>query len=177
MAKLRKQTLRLTGQVIDFFHPEQLEKPKLLSTPRSADGMAHVLREGIVNPRGRLEDEISLVGATWGPYAPAIERWEQLLGRPAPAATEPSPFKTGRFRLNARFVEWMMGLPEGWVTDIDIKRNDQLKALGNGVVPQQAYAAFENILRAYADEAELENFPRRFLCGVGQRALEDCEHE
>ena len=34
-----------------------------------------------------------------------------------------------------------MGLPEGHVTDIPISRNDQLKALGNGVVPQQAAAA------------------------------------
>jgi DNA (cytosine-5)-methyltransferase 1 len=37
----------------------------------------------------------------------------------------------------------MMGLPIGWVTDpsIGIKRNEQLKALGNGVVPQQALLA------------------------------------
>ena len=36
-----------------------------------------------------------------------------------------------------------MGLPSGHVTDpaIGISRNDQLKALGNGVVPQQAAAA------------------------------------
>ncbi|MCF3939932.1 hypothetical protein [Gordonia tangerina] len=32
----------------------------------------------------------------------------------------------------------MMGLPAGWVTGVDISRNEQLKALGNGVVPQQA---------------------------------------
>jgi DNA (cytosine-5)-methyltransferase 1 len=35
----------------------------------------------------------------------------------------------------------MMGLPAGWVTEVDIPRNAQLKALGNGVVPQQAAAA------------------------------------
>ncbi len=35
-----------------------------------------------------------------------------------------------------------MGLPVGWVTDVpDIPRNAQLKALGNGVVPQQAALA------------------------------------
>ena len=35
-----------------------------------------------------------------------------------------------------------MGLPEGWVTDVPgLSRNAQLKALGNGVVPQQALAA------------------------------------
>ncbi len=34
-----------------------------------------------------------------------------------------------------------MGLPVGWVTGVDIPRTAQLKALGNGVVPQQAAAA------------------------------------
>jgi DNA (cytosine-5)-methyltransferase 1 len=35
----------------------------------------------------------------------------------------------------------MMGLPAGHVTDVDITRTEQLKALGNGVVPQQAELA------------------------------------
>ena len=39
-----------------------------------------------------------------------------------------------------------MGLPAGWVTDVDISRNDQLKALGNGVVPQQAAEAVRRLL-------------------------------
>ena len=41
-----------------------------------------------------------------------------------------------------------MGLQPGWVTnpDIGIKRNDQLKALGNGVVPQQASLALRTLL-------------------------------
>ena len=46
-------------------------------------------------------------------------------------------------RLNVKFVEYMMGLPSGWVTDIDVPRLQQLKILGNGVVPQQAYRALE----------------------------------
>ena len=46
-------------------------------------------------------------------------------------------------KLNAQFVEYMMGLPAGWVTDLDISRSQQLKILGNGVVPQQAYIALE----------------------------------
>ena len=53
----------------------------------------------------------------------------------------PSPLVEGR--LNAQFVEYMMGLPSGWVTDIDLSRAQQLKILGNGVVPQQAYYALE----------------------------------
>jgi DNA (cytosine-5)-methyltransferase 1 len=76
--------------------------------------------------------------ATWGIYTPAIEGWERILGRPAPEPTEPG--RNGP-RLAPRFVEWMMGLPDGWVTAVDIPRSAQLKALGNGVVPQQASLA------------------------------------
>ena len=44
-----------------------------------------------------------------------------------------------------------MGLPDGWVTDVPgITRNDQLRMLGNGVVPQQAIAALELLLAAEA---------------------------
>jgi DNA (cytosine-5)-methyltransferase 1 len=46
-------------------------------------------------------------------------------------------------KLNPKFVEYMMGLPKGWVTDLDISRSQQLKILGNGVVPQQAYYALQ----------------------------------
>ena len=49
-------------------------------------------------------------------------------------------------KLNATFVEYMMGLPVGWVTDLDISRSQQLKLLGNGVVPQQAYKAIEQLI-------------------------------
>ena len=75
-----------------------------------------------------------------------IRRWEQVLGRPAPRPTEPG--RTGE-RLSPRFVEWMMGLPDGWVTDVPgLNRNAQLKALGNGVVPQQAAMALRLLLGA-----------------------------
>jgi len=53
----------------------------------------------------------------------------------------PNPLVNGK--LNTRFVEYMMGLPVGWVTDVDISRSQQFKILGNGVVPQQAYRALE----------------------------------
>lgn len=55
--------------------------------------------------------------------------------------TAPDPLVDGK--LNAQFVEYMMGLPSGWVTDLDISRAQQLKILGNGVVPQQAFYALE----------------------------------
>lgn len=41
----------------------------------------------------------------------------------------------------------MMGLPEGWVTDVPgLTRNEQLHVLGNGVVPQQGAAAIRYLL-------------------------------
>ncbi|MFD9334261.1 hypothetical protein ACFWBF_07550 [Streptomyces sp. NPDC060028] len=51
-------------------------------------------------------------------------------------------------RLNPAFVEWLMGLPAGHVTDVPgLSRTAQLKALGNGVVPQQAAHALRSLLR------------------------------
>ncbi|MER7515912.1 DNA cytosine methyltransferase [Streptomyces sp. NPDC126499] len=85
----------------------------------------------------------------WGRFAPAVTRWETVLGRPAPGATD------ARRRLNPAFVEWLMGLPAGHVTDVPgLTRTQQLKALGNGVVPQQAEAALRMLLdRTTPEEA------------------------
>jgi len=76
----------------------------------------------------------------WGKFEPAIRRWEATIGRQAPEPTKPDG-KEGNHRLSSKFTEWMMGLPDGWITDIGLKRNDELKACGNGVVPQQAELA------------------------------------
>ncbi len=76
----------------------------------------------------------------WGKFEPAIRRWEAIIGRPAPEPTKPDG-KEANHRLSSKFTEWMMGLPDGWITDIGLKRNDELKACGNGVVPQQAELA------------------------------------
>ena len=81
----------------------------------------------------------------WGKFEPAIRRWEQVLGRPAPAPTKPDG-KDGNHRLSSEFTEWMMGLPAGWVTGCGLSRNDELKACGNGVVPQQAEMALRQIM-------------------------------
>ena len=96
----------------------------------------------------------SLRSDKWGQYAPAIARWEAVLGRPAPSPTEPNA--KGGHRLSPRFVEFLMGVPEGWVCDVPgITRNQALKALGNGIVPQQCAAAF----RAYLTDTALEAIP------------------
>ncbi|WP_037693648.1 MULTISPECIES: DNA cytosine methyltransferase [Streptomyces] len=77
----------------------------------------------------------------WGPYTAAITRWEGVIGRPAPRPTD------ALGRLNPPLVEWLMGLPAGHVTDVPgLSRTAQLKALGNGVVPQQATAALHTLM-------------------------------
>jgi DNA (cytosine-5)-methyltransferase 1 len=98
------------------------------------------------------QESVGLADAVnWGQYGPAIARWADVIGRPAPAPTESG--SKGRPRLSPAFVEWMMGLPAGHVTDpaIGISRTAQLKALGNGVVPQQAALALSVLLPLAVD--------------------------
>ena len=54
--------------------------------------------------------------------------------------------------LDARFGEWMMGLPSGWVCDMGLSRTQELKMLGNGVVPQQAAAAYGWLLEQIGEQ-------------------------
>lgn len=94
-------------------------------------------------PRSGYEDDDA--GFPWGDYEPAIARWSAIIGR-----RPPRPVVKGRNAgraLSPRFVEWMMGLPAGWVTDVQgVNRRQALELLGNGVVPQQAEAAIRSLL-------------------------------
>ena len=94
----------------------------------------------IEGPQGHGEDGLPEAGGqvdpAWGDYGAAIQRWEWVIGRAAPAPVTDD-------KLSSRFVEWMMGLPAGWVTDIGLSRAQELKILGNGVVPAQAKLALE----------------------------------
>jgi DNA (cytosine-5)-methyltransferase 1 len=125
---------------------------KALPTPTVADSRgARNATSGRSNP-----DSAHHLGTTlndvahadrWGEYGPAVAHWEALLGRPAPDPTD------DRGRLSPAFVEWMMGWPAGWVDLDGLSRANRLKILGNGVVPQQAAAAFGQLLaRAAAQE-------------------------
>jgi len=116
-----------------------------VTTQESKTGPSQLNRN--TPPLNAMIPEMHKEGINWGKYEPAVRRWEEVLGRKAPAPTNPDG-KEGAHRLAAEFVEWMMGLPEGWVTDpeLGLKRNDQLKALGNGVVPQQAKYALQLLL-------------------------------
>jgi DNA (cytosine-5)-methyltransferase 1 len=78
----------------------------------------------------------------------ASSRWERITGRPAPALAilnehagpRPAP----------AFVEWLMGLPKGWVTSpaLALTHAQQLAALGDGVAPMQAATAVSHLRKA-----------------------------
>lgn len=138
IAKERGQTLRLTGQILELVD-------RLLPTPNTMDGMNPRSDEALA--RARLSGGCSNLKDVrldqWGEFSPAIARWEALT-RPAPAPTQPG--KNGKPQLSSRFTEWMMGLPDGWVTGHGLTRRQELKMIGNGVVPQQASAALKILL-------------------------------
>ena len=96
------------------------------------------------NPKFRIE-----AVTNWGKFEPAIKRWEEVLGRSAPAPTRPDG-KDGAHRLSPEFTEFMMGVPEGWITNCGLTRNESLKVCGNGVVPQQAELALRVLLEGIA---------------------------
>lgn len=83
----------------------------------------------------------------WQEFAPAVWRWETLCGKAAPVPVVRGP--RGGKKLSPRFCEWLMGLPDGWVTDVEgTTLPEQLSRIGNGVMPQQAYTAFKLLMEA-----------------------------
>ncbi|WP_293787565.1 DNA cytosine methyltransferase [uncultured Aeromicrobium sp.] len=94
--------------------------------------------DAVVPDRGHLH--------RWGRYADAIAQWEHTTGRAAPA---PALMKNDAGpRAEPEFVEWLMGLPAGWVTDPahHLTANQQTTALGNGVLPLQAVVALQSMM-------------------------------
>ena len=137
----RRERVKLTAQNGNGMGMPLTIAVQLLPTPRATDGT-----KGGPNQRGSKGDLMlpSAVQLNWGQYAAAIARWEAVMG-PAPSPTETGP--RGNPRLSARFCEWLMGLPAGWITDVpDVTRNQALKLCGNGVVPHQAIAALTHMI-------------------------------
>ena len=84
----------------------------------------------------------------WRRYAHAIARWEHITERTAP---EPAILNEEKGpRPAPEFVEWLMGLPTGWVTDPEhgLTANQQNTALGNGVLPLQAVVELDALRAA-----------------------------
>ena len=114
----------------------QRQRARQVPIHRGATPVAYADIEG---SQGHGEDGLPEAGGQvdpgWGDYGAAIQRWGHVIGRVAPAPVVDD-------KMSSRFVEWMMGLPDGWVTGAGLSRTQELKMLGNGVVPQQAAAAY-----------------------------------
>ena len=139
------------GQATDS--TQQWQRSRRESDPGSVDDAANTAGSGLqgsdVWDATRKGSDQPSTGGTrspdtdWGKYAPAITRWGFVLDRSAP---EPTVEHKNKRRLNPQFVEWMMGLDEGHVTGHGLSSAQELKMLGNGVVPQQARAAIAQLM-------------------------------
>ena len=144
----------LTDVAVELGELTCMPTPTTMDTLPVREGAAREkqLHRGDLNsPRrrfmGNLREDIvhETNGQDFGVYSAAVRRWEEVT-RPAPAPTQPN--RNGKQQLAAPFSEWVMGLPEGWITseEIGLTRNEQLRAAGNGVVPQQAEAALKLLI-------------------------------
>jgi len=120
---------------------------ELLRTPAASEAERGHQPEEKARARG---GQVTLSGqlnysSPFDRFEPAIKRWEHVTGMEAPNPTKPDG-KEGAHRLSSEFTEWMMGLPRGWITGLGLARKDELKACGNGVVPQQAELALRLLM-------------------------------
>ena len=156
------QGLAVTGydarwQVVrasDVGAPHRRERVFILAQPTNTDGVRLPLGQISGNEvwhQGQPQSEPSSMGATIIDTISELKspvEGVQRMGRKFTSRrdmhlqTPPTPLDQDD-KLNALFVEYMMGLPKGWVTDTGLSRAQQLKMLGNGVVPQQAEYALE----------------------------------
>jgi DNA (cytosine-5)-methyltransferase 1 len=142
--------ITLTGLIDrgELFPTPQAHDAKRGKTPAQVAAARARTQAGFSNLNELVETEAARFDdGGWGRFGAAISRHQRMMGRPPPHPVEMGP--TGRPRLAARFAEWMMGLSDGWVTapEICLSRSGAVRALGNGVVPQQAAYAVGGLLR------------------------------
>lgn len=73
----------------------------------------------------------------------ALEHWEKVTGERYPYPLYTLPTTSAPARLSIGFVEWMMGLPVGYVStpSLRLARDDRMGLLYSGTVPLQAASA------------------------------------
>jgi hypothetical protein len=138
------------GSSGDPMLPNVVHKLTLLPTPTARDWKSsasnlHGTNARPLNEIVKLLVPDGLGWQGWQQYEPAIRRWEAVLDREAPFPAVLGP--EGGVKVAPTFGEWLMGLPEGLIASVpDLTINQQLKLVGNGVVPQQAEAAIRFLL-------------------------------
>ena len=143
----RGNSVGVRDQVMDLVAAQGAKVSRAnLPTPTVADTFTDNLKSSQQKEGSMHSVNLSqAVHMSFGKFEPAVKRWEEVLGFPAPAPTEPDG-RDGAHRLSSKFTEWMMGLQPGWVTGHGLSRKDELKLCGNGVVPQQAKLALKILL-------------------------------
>jgi DNA (cytosine-5)-methyltransferase 1 len=143
-----------TVRAADAGAPHRRERVFIVAEPSNTNGKRFTLgqeRSYADRHQGQSQSELSGMGEaasnTNNQYQ-SHNREVQKLGRRFMARCEmhllPAPDALDQDgKLSALFVEYMMGLPSGWITDSGLSRAQQLKMLGNGVVPQQAEYALD----------------------------------
>ena len=150
-ARERNRMLQVRDQVAELAALNGLKvsdsiRKSLLPTPNTMDDLPARDESKIDRSKGGYSNvRETVVRPNFDRFTPAIERWETVIGRKAPSPTKPDG-RDGAHRLSSEFTEWMMGLPKGWITDVGLSRKEELKACGNGVVPQQAELALRMLL-------------------------------
>lgn len=132
----------------DVGAPHRRERVFVLAfRPTAADALRVLLdrtREARNRRAEHSDPDSPALDPRLGDYGERMRLWESVTGQPMPEPEEDAT-KGGR-RLSARFGEWMMGLPPGWVTGLrTIPRTAQIKILGNGVVPLQGRLAVHTL--------------------------------
>ena len=107
-----------------------------LTTTNQREVLADTIGLGPQKPRTeyRLEEtpepcEFSQYGA----YESTIRRCARISGTPPPPIDDRG--------VEPAFLEWLMGIPLGYVSEVIESRSAMVRILGNGVVPQQAALA------------------------------------
>lgn len=136
--------------ILAYPHGERPQTQRLARRPTPQIAWDHN-RERALSWARRAPDLANQLG-------PQVAAWALIHGEPPPPTVETVEYRDPelfghRFPeashgINPEFVEWLMGLPAGWVTspEIGLTRAQQLKALGNGVMPTQAAAALAELL-------------------------------
>lgn len=81
----------------------------------------------------------------WQIYTSAVRQWARLRGGVVPHPVAAGA--RGGFRVAAEFGEWVMGYPDGWISEVPgITVQTAAKLYGNGVVPHQGARAFAHLV-------------------------------